>query len=352
MNEDKTTQDTQQDTQQDTTRVRHIEVKADDDGQRLDRWIKKYVPEIPYALAQKLMRKGQIRVGSKRAKAETRLETGQTVRIPPVDDKSQPIKHKLTDKDKAFIKDMVIYEDADVIVLNKPSGIATQGGSKQSRYIDLYLEAFTNKEGVKPRLVHRLDKDTSGILLLARSANVARKLGDAFKGRDIKKIYWAITSPAPETPEGTIKAPLSKAGGSNKERMVVDEEEGKMAITDFVILESAMSSAAFVAFWPRTGRTHQLRVHAELIGCPIVGDKKYSRLPEQEEWHEARRKAEADLNGMDLANRLHLHARRIILPHPTNTGKMLDITAPLPPELRKSWKALGFSPNLKGDPFE
>ena len=339
---------------QDTSgsRVRHIEVKEDDDGQRLDRWLKKNVPELPYTLAQKLMRKGQIRVGSKRAKAETRLEAGQTVRIPPIDDKSQPDKKKLTDKDKAFIRDMVVFEDADIIALNKPSGIATQGGSKQSRYIDLYLDAFTNKAGVRPRLVHRLDKDTSGILLLARSANVARKLGDAFKGREVKKIYWAITSPTPEQPEGTIKAPLSKAGGSNKERMVVDEEEGKMAITDFVVLESAMKSAALVAFWPRTGRTHQLRVHAELIGCPIVGDKKYSRLPEQEEWHEARRKAEADLKDMDLANRLHLHARRIILPHPTKHGKMLDITAPLPAELKKSWKALGFSPNLKNDPFE
>ena len=331
--------------------IRHIEIKEDDNGQRLDRWLKKNVPEIPYGLAQKLIRKGQIRIGSKRAKADTKLEAGQTVRIPPVDEKSQPNKHKLTDKDKAFIKDMVIYEDADVIALNKPSGIATQGGSKQSRYIDLYLDAFTNKDGVKPRLVHRLDKDTSGILLLARNANAARKLGDAFKGRDVKKIYWAITSPTPETPEGTIKAPLAKAGGSNKERMVVDEKDGKMAITDFVTLESALGSAALVAFWPRTGRTHQLRVHAELIGCPIVGDKKYSRLPEQEEWHEARRKAEADLKGMNLANRLHLHARRIILPHPAKHGKMLDITAPLPPELKKSWKALGFSPNLKADPF-
>lgn len=331
--------------------VRHIEIKADDDGQRLDRWLKKNVPELPYTLAQKLMRKGQIRVGSKRAKPETRLEAGQTVRIPPIDEKPQVGKGKLSDKDKAFIKSLVIFEDADVIVLNKPHGIATQGGSKTKYHIDGLLDGLANKEGIRPRLVHRLDKDTSGILLLAKSAKCARALGDAFKGRDVKKIYWAITSPSPEQPEGTIKAPLSKAGGDNKERMVVDEEDGKMAITDFVVLENAMTSAAFVAFWPRTGRTHQIRVHAELIGCPIVGDKKYARLPEQEEWHEARRKAEADLKGIDLANRLHLHARRIVLTHPTQKG-MLDITAPLPAELKKSWKVLGFSPNLKGDPFE
>lgn len=329
--------------------VQHIEIKADDDGQRLDRWLKKQ--GMPFALIQKAIRKGEVRVDSKRAKADTRLVAGQTVRIPPIETKISTAKDKLTDKDKAYIKSLIIYEDADVIAINKPSGIASQGGSKQSRYIDFYLDALKDKSGVRPRLVHRLDKDTSGVLLLARSAKAATALGDAFKGRDIKKIYWAITCPAPDRPEGTIKAPLAKAGGSNKERMVVDEKEGKMAITDFVVMESAMTSAAFVAFWPRTGRTHQIRVHAELIGCPIVGDKKYARLPEQEEWHEARRKAEADLKGIDLANRLHLHARRIVLDHPMKKGK-LDITAPLPPELKKSWKVLGFSPNLKGDPFE
>ncbi len=329
--------------------VQNIEVKEDDNGQRLDRWLKKQ--GIPFALIQKIIRKGAVRIDGKRAKADSKLATGQVVRIPPVEDKSAPDKRKLTDKDVAYIRSMVIYEDADIIALNKPHGIATQGGSKQSRYIELYLDAFKDKAGVRPRLVHRLDKDTSGVLLLARSMKAAQKLGDLFKGRDIKKIYWAITCPAPNQPEGTIRAPLAKAGGSNKERMVIDEKEGKNAVTDFVVLESALNSAALVAFWPRTGRTHQIRVHAEAIGCPIVGDKKYARLPEQEEWHEARRKAEANLAGMDLANRLHLHARRLILPHPI-TGRLLDITAPLPAELKKSWKALGFSPNLKGDPFE
>ncbi|MEM7651310.1 MAG: RluA family pseudouridine synthase [Pseudomonadota bacterium] len=331
--------------------VRHIKVKDDDDGQRLDRWLKKNVPEIPYVLIQKLLRKGQVRVDGKRAKPDLRLSAGQEIRIPPVKERARPDKPKLSDKDKAFIKSLVIYEDADVIALNKPHGLATQGGSKTTYHIDGLAEAFANKEGVKPRLVHRLDKDTSGVLLLARSAKVAKKLGESFKTRDVKKIYWAITCPAPEQIDGTIKAPLTKAGGSNKERMVVDDKDGKSAITDFIVLENALNSAAFVAFWPRTGRTHQIRVHAELMGCPIVGDKKYARLPEQEETHEARRKAEADLKALDMAKRLHLHARRIILPHPTRKG-MLDITAPLPPELSKSWKALGFSPNLKADPFE
>lgn len=332
--------------------VRHIEIKDDDDGQRLDRWLKKNVPELPYGLAQKLMRKGQIRVDGKRVKTDTKLKAGQEIRIPPLEHKSINEKMKITDKDKAFIKSLVIFEDADVIALNKPHGIASQGGSKTKYHIDGLLEALTNKDGVKPRLVHRLDKDTSGVLLLARNAKAAKALGDAFKTRKVKKIYWAICSPAPDKLDGTIKAPLLKAGGNNKERMVVDDKEGKSAITDFIVLENALTSAAFITFWPRTGRTHQIRVHAELMGCPIVGDKKYARLPEQEEWHEARRKAEADLAALDLADRLHLHARRIILPHPSGRKAPLDITAPLPPELKKSWKALGFSPNLKQDPFE
>ncbi|MGB0720144.1 MAG: RluA family pseudouridine synthase [Bdellovibrionales bacterium] len=328
-------------------------VGEDDDGQRLDRWLKKH--GMPFAQIQKAIRKGEVRVDSKRAKPDQRLIAGQSVRIPPVAEKPQT-PQKPNDKDAAFIKSLVIYEDADIIAINKPSGLATQGGSKQTRYVDFYLEALADKDGVKPRLVHRLDKDTSGVLLLARSAAVAKKLGDGFKGREIKKIYWALTCPAPAHPEGTIKAPLIKAGGSNKERMVIDEDAGKTAITDFIVLENALDSAAFVAFWPRTGRTHQIRAHAEAIGCPIVGDKKYAKLPEQEEWHEARRKAEANLAGLDIARRLHLHARRIIMPHPQIKAKvkngMLDITAPLPADLKKSWKTLGFSPNLKANPFE
>ncbi|MGH1397920.1 MAG: RluA family pseudouridine synthase [Alphaproteobacteria bacterium] len=328
--------------------VQNIEVTQDDDGQRLDRWLKKQ--GMPYGLIQKVIRKGEVRVDSKRAKADTKLAAGQNVRVPPYDNKPLSRPGKLSDKDIAYIKSLVIYEDADIIAINKPHGVASQGGTKTKIHIDGMLDGLKDKNGIRPRLVHRLDKDTSGILLLARSSNAATKMGDAFKSREIKKIYWAITSPTPHQEEGTIKAPLIKSGGSNKERMVIDEEEGKTAITDFIVLEKALTSAAFVAFWPRTGRTHQIRVHAEAIGCPIVGDKKYARLPEQEEWHEARRKAEADLKGVDMANRLHLHARRIIMAHPFRNGT-LDITAPLPPELKKSWKALGFSPNLKTDPF-
>ncbi len=320
--------------------VRHLIVAKDDDGQRLDRWLKRHVPELPYTLAQKLMRKGQIRVDSKRAKAETRLKTGQDVRIPPIAtaDARKQQRSVISDKDRAFIKSLVIYDDGDVIALNKPADLATQGGTKMKRHIDGLLDALKNKEGVKPRLVHRLDKDTSGVLLLARSAQVARALGDSFKGRDIKKIYWAIVAPAPQIPQGTIKAKLHKTEGVRREKVVVNEEEGKHARTEYTIVEHVGPEAAFVAFWPRTGRMHQIRVHAATIGCPIVGDAKYG--------------GSTDLvKGMEHAKRMHLHARRLILPHPTRKG-VIDVTAPLPPELVTSWRNFGFNPNDKSDPFE
>ena len=318
--------------------VRHITVSDDDDGQRLDRWLKKNIPDTPFGLLQKLIRKGQLRIDGKRAKPDTKLKAGQDVRIPPVQDKVQGEKRPLKDKDIEFIKSLVIYDDGDVIALNKPAGLSVQGGTKIRFHVDGMLDGLTDKKGVRPRLVHRLDKDTSGVLLLARSAKVARELGNMFKGRDIKKIYWALVAPTPEKHEGTIRAALIKSGGANKERMTVDEKEGKKAVTEYAVIEHAMQQAAFVAFWPRTGRTHQIRVHAELMGCPILGDEKYGAQ------HEA-------ISGVDTASRLHLHAQRIICPHPVRKGK-LDIQAPLPPELKKSWKALGFSSTHKADPFE
>lgn len=330
--------------------LRIIEVKRDDDGQRLDRWLKKYVPDMPYILAQKLLRKGQIRVDGKRAKTDTRLEGGQKVKIPPFNAAPEgkvEYKKRLSVEDAAFIQSLVIYDDGDVIALNKPHGIATQGGTNQKKHVDGMLEALANREGVVPRLVHRLDKDTSGVLLLARSAKVARELGDAFKSRDVKKIYWAIVTPCPETHEGTIKAPIMKAGGLGKEKMVIDEEEGKYAVTEYAVVEHADREAAFVAFWPRTGRTHQIRIHAQVMGCSIFGDGKYKVIKDAES-----KRIDADMADLELSRRLHLHAQRITMRHPTKHGKILDIKAPLPPEMVRTWRTLGFNPKYKGDPFE
>lgn len=340
------------------TNVEHITVSEDDDGQRLDRWLKKRLPHVPYGLAQKLIRKGQLRVDGKRAKADTKLVAGQQVRIPPVDNtpshKSFAENQRLTPEDAAFIQSLVIYDDGDIIALNKPYGLAVQGGTSIKRHVDGMLDALKNKEGVRPRLVHRLDKDTSGVLLLARSAVVAKKLGSLFKGRGIKKIYWAILTPTPMPYQGAINAPLIKAGNKNNERMVVDDKEGKRALTEYIVLEHAMDKAAFVAFWPRTGRTHQIRVHAELLGCPILGDTKYKGGRDHEPaQHGSGSDVVTGLEGLediDYAKRLHLHAHRVILPHPTRKGA-LDISAPLPDDLAKSWRAFGFQTSYKADPF-
>ncbi|MCK5373928.1 MAG: RluA family pseudouridine synthase [Alphaproteobacteria bacterium] len=333
---------------------RFITVKQDDDGQRLDRWLRKSVPELSYVLAQKLLRKGQIRINGKRVKPDTRIEAGQKVKIPPSAFQRQdgkpsriPFKPKITDKDRAFMRSLVIYEDEDIIALNKPYNLAVQGGTNTKYHIDGMLEVFKNKEGVVPRLVHRLDKDTSGILLLARSAKVARALGENFKRHDIRKIYWAVVSPVPEVFEGTIKAPILKSGG-DYEKMEINEEEGKIAVTEYVVIENAGREAAFIAFWPRTGRTHQIRVHAaKVLGCGVLGDRKYRATKDEES-----KRIEADLVGMDIVKRLHLHAHRLILPHPIKSGHMLDIVAPLPVDLVRSWKALGFNHKYKQDPFE
>lgn len=327
--------------------IRLINVSADDDGQRLDRWLKRVAPDLPYVLVQKLLRKGQIRIDGKRAKPDAKLSTGQEVRLPPYSgEKKIYAPQRPSEQDAAFMRSLVIYDDGEVMAINKPEGWAVQGGTNTKRHIDGLLEVLADKNGVKPRLVHRLDKDTSGVLLLARSAQAARELGAAFKGRGIRKTYWALISPVPEIYDGTIKAPIAKAGGTNKERMVVDFEEGKSAITEYKVMEAAGGEIAFVAFWPRTGRTHQIRVHAEYMGCPILGDMKYSRR-EIEHEHE-----QIDLEGMTLSKRLHLHAQRLVLPHPLRKGKMLDISAPLPPELAKSWRKLGFDAATKEDPFE
>lgn len=324
--------------------VRIIQVSEDDDGQRLDRWIKRVAPDLPYVLTQKLLRKGQIRIDGKRAKPNTKLITGQEVRLPPAGSKAKTKERILTHEDIAFIQSLVIYDDGDVIALNKPYGLAVQGGTKMERHIDGLLDGLANKEGVRPRLVHRLDKDTSGVMLLARSANIAKALGDIFKNRDARKIYWALVSPVPEIYDGTIRAPVAKAGGANKERMQIDED-GKMAVTDYRVLDVVGTETAFIAFWPRTGRTHQIRVHAEFMNCPIIGDPKYKRR-EMEHAHE-----KIDLEAMNLAKRLHLHAYRIILPHPLRKNTVLDIMAPLPEDLEKSWKKLGFDTYYKNDPF-
>lgn len=317
-----------------------VTIKEEEDGVRLDRWLKKHYPDTTFSNLQKILRTGQLRVDGKRAKGDTRLQKGQILRIPPQLTTAVPKEERgLSKKDIDFIQSLVIYKDEHIIALNKPAGLAVQGGTKINRHIDGLLDGLTFGAS-RPHLVHRLDKDTSGILLLARNPKVAKLLGDLFHGRDIRKYYWAITVPAPLQFQGKIKSTLAKVEGAGGERvMSVSEEKGKMALTYYQVMESAHDKLAWVAFWPRTGRTHQIRVHALEMGCPLLGDYKYCR--DQHLLKEL----------PDLPDMLHLHARRIILPHPV-TGKKLDITAPLDTNMRKTWKFFSFNPDDKSDPFE
>lgn len=326
------------------SRVQHLIVSEDEADQRLDRWFKAHFPGMTHGQLEKHLRKGDIRVDKKRSKANDRLEAGQTVRVPPLpDDIYKPAQaggarpqeaEKLSDRDIADIRKMVLHMDDAVIVLNKPAGLPVQGGSGQKRHIDGLLEGLRFDYPEKPRLVHRLDKDTSGVLVLGRTRLAAKHLAEAFKRRTTRKIYWALLSGVPKPREGTISYNLAKIVTSNGEKVVVDRE-GQKAITDYSIVELAAQKACWVAFKPVTGRTHQLRVHAAALGTPIVGDGKYGG-------------PEAFLDGI-VSKKMHLHAREITISHPDSGD--LTVTAPLDRHMAESWKLFGFQENDYEDPF-
>lgn len=304
-----------------------IKVKESEEGQRLDRWMKKNFPDVPFSLLNKLLRKGALRIDRKRAKVDTKLIAGQEIKIPAIETGPEQKKAPITQEDRDFIRSLIIYEDEDLIALNKPAGIATQGGSKTKRHIDGLLDGLTHKNQGKPKLVHRLDKETSGVLLLAKSVKSAKALGYLFKGKEIEKHYLALVAPAPEQNFGQIEAPLRKAGGPAKERMVLDPEEGKQAITDFVVLDRAAKKAALMIFRPLTGRTHQIRIHAaDALQTPIIGDFKYGKRADFIE---------------GLKESLHLHAYKLSFTHPFS-NKTITVKAPLSEDLKKSFQMLGF----------
>ena len=305
-------------------------IQKDDDGQRLDRFLKKTFPSLTFGQTQKLIRTGQIRINGGRVKQDTRLNMDDDLRLPPSlqDGDIKPV-IQFSQRDRDAIEDMVLFEDSSILILDKPIGLAVQGGSKMKHHIDGMLNSYM-KKGVKPRLCHRLDKDTSGVLILGKTAEATRALTKQFQGHDVQKTYWALTNPAPLQPNGTINASIAKSFiAGDGEIMVHDEEDGKAAVTDFEIIERAGKEVAFVAFYPKTGRTHQIRVHAKIIGAPLLGDYKYNDNPmpfETDEIHDG----------------LHLHAREITLRHP-ETKDQMTVSAPLPKEFLKSWKSLGFN---------
>ena len=309
-------------------------VTGDEAGLRLDRWFQRHFPDLSHGALQKLMRTGQVRLDGKRVEGKDRVEPGQTVRLPPGVTASPIITAKerpaVSERDAAEIQKLVIHRDAEVIALNKPPGLAVQGGSGTERHVDGMLDALRFGYEERPRLVHRLDKDTSGLLLIARTGQAAKRLAESFRDRETEKLYWAIVVGVPPRPEGTIDLPLAKRPGArDRETMQVDHEEGQKALTDFQVLDRAGKRAALLALWPRTGRTHQLRVHCAEIGCPILGDRKYGG-------------EEALLSAVADSRRLHLHARRLTLPHPSGKGE-LRLQAEPPPHFRRTVEAFGFS---------
>lgn len=311
-----------------------------DDGLRLDRWFKKQVPEIGHGRLEKLLRTGQIRVDGKRAKAGQRLEGGQTVRIPPlapsgdgettVSRRTAPTP-KVSRQDADALVASVLYRDDAVLVVDKPPGLAVQGGSGTVRHLDAMLDVLRFGAAERPRLVHRLDRDTSGLLVLARTATAARDLGKSFQGRTARKLYWAVTVGAPALAEGRIDLAIGKDGPGGAQRVRPDVADAKRAVTLYRVIEPAFRKAAWLGLLPLTGRTHQLRAHCVAIGTPILGDGKYGGR-------------DAFLEGAPVARRLHLHARALHLPHPD--GGMLDLVAPLPAHMLETFDFFGFDATL------
>ncbi len=343
-------------------KVALYDIGEDEAGMRLDRWFRRRFPDLPQSHLNKIVRKGEVRVEGKRADVATRLELGQTVRVPPLRLPAAPAagERRADPADAAAIRAMTLYEDKDVIVLNKPYGLAVQGGSGTKRHIDGMLEALAAKDGTRPVLVHRLDRDTSGVLLLAKSRKMAADLGEIFRSRQAKKIYWALVEGVPKPAQGRISMFLAKGEGMGEERGAkgasrADLERMRVAkhgdpdaqhsLTLYAVVDKVTPRLAWLSMRPITGRTHQLRAHCEAIGHPIVGDPKYNRKAANDPARNDPLRAVPP----GIEPKLHLIARRLILPHPR--GGVIDVTAPLPEHMKASFAMFGFEPPAH-DPIE
>ncbi|MEM8591641.1 MAG: RluA family pseudouridine synthase [Pseudomonadota bacterium] len=341
------------------SRVQTIEIASGDGGQRLDRYLKRLFPQLGQGRIEKMCRKGELRIDGGRVKASTRVEAGQVLRVPPLPDPDAPKPApEIDERDAAMIQEAVIYRDDHIIALNKPPGLPVQGGSKLTRHVDGLGAALRFGLDANPRLVHRLDKDTSGVLIMARTRAVAADLTEAFRHRATRKIYWAAVAGVPHPKAGVIKYGLVKAKGHGKagegEKMhvvhpdeVMNTEGAKRATTEFATIEALGKRAAWMALVPVTGRTHQLRAHMAALGHPIAGDGKYGGSSQEnlgDGWG-------AGLGGA-LSKKLHLHARSLTVEHPV-TGAMLHLSAPLPAHMARTWAELGWKPSdAPLDPFE
>jgi 23S rRNA pseudouridine955/2504/2580 synthase len=321
--------------------VQTVTVSPDESGMRVDRFFEARFPGLSFSHIQRIIRKGEVRVNGKRTQPKARLESGQTVRIPPLKLEAPKPRAEApqAQKDRAFLKSITLYEDDDVLVLNKPMGLAVQGGPGIVRHIDGMLEVFRDAKGQRPRLVHRLDKDTAGCLLVAKTRFAAAALAKTFRSRSARKIYWALVVGVPKPKQGRISTFLAKQEIEEESFMRVakhGEKDAVHAVTYYAVVETAAQKLSWLSLKPVTGRTHQLRAHMAHIRHPIVGDPKYFNI---ESW---------ELPG-GMQNKLHLLARRIAVPHPR--GGVIDVSAPLPPHMQQSWNLLGFDAK-RYDPIE
>ncbi|WP_224702624.1 RluA family pseudouridine synthase [Devosia aquimaris] len=321
--------------------VQQRQVESDEDGMRLDRWFAHHFPQLGFGRLQKLIRNGEVKVDKAKVTTSTRLSPGQVVRIPPIDDPDTVKPVKVNAEDAKLIAEMILYEDDDIYVLNKPHGLAVQGGTGTKRHLDGMLKSLPNKKGEPPRLVHRLDRDTSGCLIVAKTKAAASHFGAVFRSRSARKIYWAIVAGNPHPPQGEISCFLARQSTDDGEQMIVVKNGtpgAQHSMSYYSTTDTASRRFAWVTLKPVTGRTHQLRVHMAQLGTPIIGDPRYFNI---ENWQGA----------PGLSYGLHLHARRIAIP--LRNGQRLDISAPLPPHMRHSFETLGFDPDrydVSGDP--
>jgi 23S rRNA pseudouridine955/2504/2580 synthase len=323
------------------TTVQNVTVTPDEANMRVDRFLEARFPGLSFSHIQRVIRKGELRIDGKRTQPKNRLEAGQNVRIPPLRLEAPKLRDDApaAQKDRAFLKSITLYEDDDVMVLNKPMGLAVQGGSGTTRHIDGLLDALRGPDGQRPRLVHRLDKDTAGCLLVAKTRFAAAALAKTFRSRSARKIYWALVAGVPKVQQGRISTYLAKEEREEDSFMRVAEHGDKgasHAVTYYAVVETAGPLLAWLSLKPVTGRTHQLRAHMAHIGHPIVGDPKYFSI---ENWQ---------LPG-GMQDKLHLLARRIAVPHPR--GGVVDVSAPLPPHMQQSWNLLGLDAK-RYDPIE
>ncbi|OQW58302.1 MAG: hypothetical protein A4S14_08195, partial [Proteobacteria bacterium SG_bin9] len=322
------------------TKVQTVTVTADENNMRVDRFLEARFPGLSFSHIQRIVRKGELRVDGKRADSKDRLEEGQSVRIPPLKlDAPKAAPGSLSEaaqKTLQALKEMTLYEDDDVLVLNKSAGLAVQGGSGMTKHVDQMLEVMRDAKGQKPRLVHRLDRETAGCLLIAKTRFAASALTGSFRHRSARKIYWALVAGVPKPKQGRISTYLAKEESEEDSIMRVaahGDEGASHAVTYYAVVETSAQKLAWVSLKPVTGRTHQLRAHMAHIEHPILGDPKYFSI---ENW---------EFPG-GIQKRLHLLARRIVIPHPR--GGFIDATAPLPPHMLQSWNLLG----LEGDRFD